>query len=132
MTKMLIRFKVWIDGKLIPWERVKKDHDLMLKACENKEALAVPFTGFHDKEGVPVYLGDILQYIGEGTKRYEKIIEHFYVDWERGGFSIKMFERATNEPIDHPLSYPNDEHVRVIGNTFENTDLVSKLKRGSN
>lgn len=82
-------------------------------------------TGFHDKNGVEIFEGDIINsgYFFKGSPfeeedEYEE--EKGVVEFFNCGFNIE-FKNHTNLFIDIILSY---EDVEVIGNIYENKELL--------
>jgi uncharacterized phage protein (TIGR01671 family) len=75
------------------------------------------FTGLLDKNGKEIFEGDILQHTkADGTK-----IIKGYVEFLRGGYRVVRKELDTTWPL---LGYA--KNCEVIGNIFENTNLLTK------
>lgn len=79
------------------------------------------FTGLKDKNGKDIYEGDILSY---GNKKDEIIIKIVWVDLSDNGFKII---KQKNKHILHDIRiYRFDEVAEVIGNIYENPELLEK------
>ena len=92
------------------------------------------FTGLHDKKGKEIYEGDIIKWgMHKGSEEYfhrYAVVEFnpdiqfrilFYVNSETGE------KKPTDNYIFHfgKFAYKEtDKHIEIIGNVFENADLV--------
>jgi uncharacterized phage protein (TIGR01671 family) len=79
------------------------------------------FTGLHDKNGKEIYEGDILRW--KCSKSGSNKIKDYIVtiEWGLHGYQILILDDGrwhTNK------SYWNDTDREVIGNTYENPDLL--------
>lgn len=86
------------------------------------EATTMQFTNLHDKNGNPIYEGDILQY---ETSKDTKVTKP--VRWHRYEFSIGDIPCWCASPmalIPHKFGRPI-KHVEIIGNEFENPELIT-------
>lgn len=72
------------------------------------------FTGLHDKNGKEIYDGDILQLDNE-KRVYWQVVQDNRNDFPRG-WTIKST---------HPqYSHPEVSRLEIIGNTYENPELL--------
>jgi uncharacterized phage protein (TIGR01671 family) len=79
------------------------------------------FTGLHDKTGKEIYEGDILAYKWE-DRDGDEIVNHV-IKWDNGRFlmcPIKSVVRTWNIHL-----HPYDEESEVIGNIYENPELIN-------
>ena len=84
-----------------------------------KDIKLMQFTGLKDKNGKEIFEGDILRY---GDKRYKIIIQIVWNDLSDNGFRIL---RQANKNILHDIRiYRFDEQAEVIGNIYENPELL--------
>lgn len=74
-------------------------------------------TGLKDDDGQDLYEGDIF------VSRFSNIVYVVYLDKERASFWIK------SETGDHPLFTLTPFHPRIIGNIYENKDLLEEHVR---
>lgn len=74
-------------------------------------------TGLKDDDGRDLYEGDIF------VSRFSNFVYIVYLDKERASFWIK------SETGDHPLFALTPFHPRIIGNIYENKDLLEEYVR---
>lgn len=74
-------------------------------------------TGLKDDDGRDLYEGDIF------VSRFSNLVYIVYLDKERASFWIK------SETGDHPLFALTPFHPRIIGNIYENKDLLEEYVR---
>lgn len=90
----------------------------------NQDAILMQSTGFHDKNGVEIFEGDIINsgYIFKGSPFEEDEYEEKkgVVTFLNCGFNIE-FKNHINLFIDIILSC---EDIEVIGNIYENKELL--------
>ena len=132
-----LKFRVW-DKKLqilgtvsnidLEFEEVTFyiDDDEELDTCQPlKDVVLMKSTGFHDKNGVEIFEGDVLNcgYLFTGSPfeeedEYEE--EKGVVKFLNCGFNIE-FKNCNALFIDIMLNY---EDIEVIGNIYENKELL--------
>lgn len=112
-----IKFRAWVLGKMYEVKNLEWDWGHLIIttdggwiALPDPEAHLMEFTGLHDKNGVEIYEGDILQ----GTMGDETWI----VKFNKGCFQVFSYGEA-----DYCLQDFYDE-VTVIGNIHENPELL--------
>ena len=74
-------------------------------------------TGLKDDDGQDLYEGDIF------VSRFSNLVYVVYLDKEKASFWIK------SETGDHPLFALTPFHPRIIGNIYENKDLLEEYVR---
>ena len=132
---MDINFKAFIENKMYSWEELLSNPVLLKNVLANEKIRKLGFTRRHDLETVPIYEGDILQYITDGPKSGEKICEYYYIEWDKtygdgSGFILKSYNNENVEdPIENALDFPMSHGIRVVGNVYENSEMAKKLKK---
>jgi len=124
MKQREIKFRAWNkhEERMISWTEIENGSENTLK--ENFEQMEkigfvlLQFTGLKDKQGKEIYEGDIVKiFCGEegGSGNYEFNI----IEFEGDGFKCKpSYEDLHSATINN--------FVEVIGNVFENKELLKK------
>jgi len=126
MKQREIKFRAWNkhEERMISWTEIENGSENTLK--ENFEQMEkigfvlLQFTGLADKQGKEIYEGDIVKiFCGQegGSGNYEFNI----IEFEGDGFKCKpSYEDLHSATINN--------FVEVIGNVFENKELLKKKK----
>ncbi|KZE04177.1 hypothetical protein B4117_4347 [Bacillus mycoides] len=121
-----IKFRAWVGESWVYSECVSKDNDvwrILDHEDDNWWACLEPqqFTGLKDKNGKEIYEGDIVDTVYDG----ELFTGNVVYDTSELGF------KATNgkENYGSDFQYPTCcEEVEVIGNTYEDNNILGKIK----
>jgi hypothetical protein len=111
MTKRTYKFRAWDknNNKMI-YPSKKYTNGGLLDWFEDEELME--FTGLLDKNGKEIYEGDIV-------KTYNSVIEKIF--YENGAFIRSQDDYPLNKYL---LITTNQQDIEVIGNIYENKDLL--------
>lgn len=118
----VIKFRAWGPNCKVmwDWEDVKGiASNLGWENFTEGERVLMQFTGLQDKNGVEIYEGDLV--LVRDTRICEVIFHKHGGCWD-----LKLVNVLSSESIGSvsPSSYKY--HVEVIGNIYENPDLLTK------
>lgn len=82
---------------------------------------AMQFTGLHDKNGKEIYEGDVITYIDYDSSHEEEYLNKGVVEY----YDDEMKFTITNRNTVEIESIDFKKEVEVIGNVFENPELLS-------
>ena len=115
--KREIKFRAW-DGHKIVYdiELTIFQSGWSVYGVAKGDAILMQYTGLKDKNGKEIYEGDILM---DGLK------ELMIVDWDKETASFIMVD-AKDEEMGYSFEcYSDLNHIEVIGNIYENHELLS-------
>jgi len=110
-----IKFRAWDGEKFVSPELLVCHKNGELR-CMGKSLFITQFTGLHDKNGKEIWGGDIVK-CADGDGNYSIGI----VEWITGAF-VYRWEMNGNQYLEDD----SDEYDEVIGNIYENPDLLKK------
>ena len=118
MNNRQLKFRAWDDTKL-NWIDVKECsyNDLF----EDEKYIVQQFTGLKDKNEKEIYEGDIIKYHRVFENKREVIELTSCIKFENGAFGFDM--KGFNDMF---MSLEDDSDIEVIGNIFENNELLEK------
>lgn len=94
-----------------------------------KDIELMQYTGLKDKNGVEIYEGDIIDYLGtfesgDGYRGEIKFDEGVYYFMGKSKIGRKAGVISSYVGLAHEKAY---QHCEVIGNIYENSELLTKL-----
>lgn len=110
------------------------DQDYRVNDDKETEFIPMQFTGLHDKNGKEIYEGDVIR-LSEGHPHW--ISKNMKVVFYQGSFCIEIighdyhFDTPTafityfDACENHDLPEPYTQYIEVIGNVYENPDLLT-------
>jgi uncharacterized phage protein (TIGR01671 family) len=141
-----IKFRAWDDGKMIYekdiWHLSLEDNDIYRLAkffCNvRNDSIIMQFTGLIDKNGADIYEGDIVSF---GNRLYEVAINFngYYLQryklWNgkfKPAFAYSMcLITKPRKKGDRGENGGVVESAEVIGNIYQNPELIEKIKDGN-
>ena len=124
-----IKFRAWVDGKMIPVSNLDMDSDEPLVngddlnrfPCawiEEPNAL-MQYTGLKDRNGVEIYEGDILRDVDSGWSG-----DIGYVKYNPVYFAFYQKTEVDGSELETHFDYRGQAY-EVIGNVYENPELIN-------
>ncbi|KXT82026.1 Phage protein [Streptococcus oralis] len=81
---------------------------------ENNDLILMQSTGLKDKNGKEIFEGDVVRVL-------DSTYTVFY-DSEKGSYRLKPHDDRWN--VDYMSNFPHGENFEVVGNIYENPELV--------
>lgn len=140
MKNRIIKFRAWVDGKmtmcdeLMLWPNVLGDPIFGVRQ-RNKEpdiplrGPVMQFTGLKDAKGVEIYEGDIIKY----TDKFKGVVNLYEVVYKESRFTFKgiTYTDGTKADKDFYTTTIHREEQEVIGNVFENPELINEKEKAN-
>jgi hypothetical protein len=124
LANRLLKFRAWINDqnkiiKVFGFNEVLLFEQIFDSPCINENIYEIEncrlmqFTGLDDRNNVEIYEGDILK-LPNGAVGV--------IEWLECGFVLRL----KNEKIWQNLLFNVSKHYLIIGNVFENSDLLTQ------
>ncbi len=116
------KYRAWdkVEKEMTPWEDILGNLWLYVSGNYAEKYPLMQYTGLKDKNGKEIYEGDIVE---QWQRKFPFDVEEYYS--EKGAVEYKAFlgryvfgSRALEED--------NLERAEVIGNIYENTELLER------
>ena len=116
-----IKYQGWNGMQILPVARLHFDADGAIwwspyydqhKLYNAEHKPLREYTGLKDKNGKEIYEGDVLKF----TEPYTEHIEIRLIEWSMNGFWMVRKDGGAH--------LPNQEYIEVIGNIYENPELI--------
>lgn len=131
----IIKFRAWdvMDNKIVSWEELINAYTTAWQLLRSHEQyLPMQFTGLKDNNGKEIYEGDILKYKPYNNFGHLKKYKVAEVKWGKTGDSdgwshSKHYEWIVGDDSLADIAdsdYPDEASCEVIGNTYENPELL--------
>jgi uncharacterized phage protein (TIGR01671 family) len=86
---------------------------------EETKSIFQQYTGLKDKNGKDIYEGDIIKVPIENGATYQVV-------FNKGGFTVKNIDSKTSQPASNEYLRTFAEQEEVIGNIYENPELINQ------
>lgn len=118
-----IKFRVWTGYQMIkPFTLIDIQNE---KASIRNSDFIMQYTGVDDKNGTPIFEGDIVKGICLGFCDDDEFKD--VVEWGNGSFCFKK-EKWKDGTYDwYSLENYNSGDLEVVGNIYENPDMLKVL-----
>jgi uncharacterized phage protein (TIGR01671 family) len=119
-----IKFRVW-DNLMKKYVSRCEMTDITLnfygdqQCCSLSDMVFQQYTGLKDKSGVEIYEGDVIKYHRVFESKKEVIELTSCIKFQNGAFGFDM--KGFNDMF---MSLGDDSDIEVIGNIFENNELL--------
>lgn len=105
------------------WEYLSTTRNALDVFFNNNSWERMQYTGLKDRLGREIYEGDIVECPGYGDIE-SKFLDKMEVVYWNGAYSLSAISGCYGGILIKTLSYDLTPHILVIGNIFENPELV--------
>lgn len=116
----VIKFRVWdiMTSKMIPWEAIKSVWGA--DVLENRYVMQ--FIGLKDKNGKEIYEGDVIKWF-HGEEDFG-VVEYFDEESDFFGWMEQCYFGIHLKDTNVVTLFQEDDEYEVVGNVYENPDLI--------
>ena len=118
-----IKFRAWEAeySQMVSWEELKDPCSSgvyldYLEPDPSGDPVIMQFTGAIDSDGSEIYEGDICQ-----TEDFTALVE-----WDSEILGFRLVMREGDKITSFPFMTRNAKHWKIVGNIYENPELVPK------
>ena len=129
-----IKFRAWNEAEkhMYSWENLLNQNlKNIFKIPEQCGYNIMQYTGLKDENGKEIYEGDIIEFSYDMfVGNFDTFVAKGKVVFEEGAFYVEVFENErTTEGEAYLLYSINLDTIEVIGNTYENKELLDETNR---
>lgn len=123
-----IKFRAWDKELKQWWYSQELDAEFLGEILQGKypEMIVCQYTGLTDKNNKEIYEGDIVQVFPIGWDENESMLQRMsrktVVEWEE----FEDGEYGYRLGFGFNISWEKEEKVKIIGNIYENPELLNK------
>jgi len=133
-----LKFRLWNGFKILKWEEIIKIFKITVFIEEKEDPYKLmQYTEIRDKNGSEIYNGDIVKLytleLDKEITREEDSQDDFWEIRKHNGAYVMWFSENDFYYIDRNIDsmtrdMPDDWNIEVVGNIYENKELIDDAK----